>query len=58
MAAGLVDRVLLTIFPVVTAKTGVDPLFAGGAEFDLDLIDSRTLDGRTIELVYRPHLHP
>jgi len=25
--------------------------------FDLDLIESRTLDGRTLELIYRPALH-
>jgi dihydrofolate reductase len=57
MAAGLVDRVQVTIFPVITGRTGVDPVFAGAADFDLDLIESRTLDGRTQELVYRPTLH-
>ena len=29
----------------------------GAADFDLELIESRTLDGRTQELVYRPALH-
>ena len=57
MAAGLVDRVQVTLFPVVTAKTGTSPIFQGGADFDLDLIESRTLDGRIQELVYRPTLH-
>jgi dihydrofolate reductase len=57
MAAGLVDRIQLTIFPVITGRTGVDPVFAGAADFDLELISSRTLDGRTQELVYRPTLH-
>jgi dihydrofolate reductase len=57
MAAGLVDRVQVTIFPVITGRTGVDPVFAGAADFDLELIGSQTLDGRIQELVYRPTLH-
>lgn len=57
MAAGLVDRVQVTIFPVVSGRTGTDPVFAGAADFDLELLDSCTLDGRTQELVYRPTLH-
>jgi dihydrofolate reductase len=57
MAAGLVDRVQVTLFPVVTGKTGLDPIFAGAADFDLELIESRTLDGHIQELTYRPTLH-
>jgi dihydrofolate reductase len=57
MAAGLVDRVQLTIFPVITGQTGLDPIFQGAADFDLELIESRTLDGHTQELIYRPTLH-
>jgi dihydrofolate reductase len=57
MAAGLVDRVQLTIFPVITGQTGVEPIFEGAADFDLELLESRTLDGHTQELVYRPTLH-
>ncbi len=57
MAAGLVDRVQLTIFPVITGRTGVDPVFGGAADFDLELLESRTLDARIQELVYRPTLH-
>ena len=57
MAAGLVDRVQVTIFPVITGRTGAEPIFGGAADFDLELIESRTLDGRTQELVYRPTLH-
>src|SRR5215204_6254166 len=57
MAAGLVDRVQVTIFPVITGQTGVDPIFQGAADFDLELIEHRTLDGHTQELVYRPTLH-
>ncbi|MEV4800040.1 dihydrofolate reductase family protein [Nonomuraea sp. NPDC049421] len=57
MAAGLVDRVQVTIFPVITGQTGTSPLFKGAADFDLELLGSHTLDGRTQELVYRPTLH-
>ena len=57
MAAGLVDRVQVTIFPVITGRTGTDPIFGGAADFDLELIESRTLDGHTQELTYRPTLH-
>ncbi|HWS81829.1 MAG TPA: dihydrofolate reductase family protein [Rubrobacter sp.] len=57
MAAGLVDRVQVTIFPVITGQTGADPIFRGAADFDLELIEHRTLDGHTQELVYRPTLH-
>lgn len=57
MAAGLVDRVQVTLFPVITGRTGQEPIFRGGADFDLELIESRTLDGRTQELIYRPALH-
>jgi dihydrofolate reductase len=57
MAAGLVDRVQVTLFPVVTGQTGADPVFGGAADFDLELIESRTLDGNIQELIYRPTLH-
>ena len=57
MAAGLVDHVQVTIFPVITGQTGLDPIFRGAADFDLALIESRTLDGNTLELIYRPDLH-
>jgi dihydrofolate reductase len=57
MAAGLVDRVQVTLFPVITGKTGEEPIFAGADDFDLELIESRTLDGNTQELIYRPTLH-
>jgi dihydrofolate reductase len=57
MAAGLVDRLQVTIFPALTGQSGVEPVFQGAADFDLELIECRTLDGRTQELVYRPTLH-
>jgi dihydrofolate reductase len=57
MAAGLVDRVQVTLFPVLTGRTGDAPIFEGAADFDLELIESRTFDGHIQELVYRPTLH-
>jgi dihydrofolate reductase len=57
MAAGLVDRVQLTVFPVITGQTGARPVFQGAEDFDLELLESRTLDGHTTELVYRPARH-
>jgi dihydrofolate reductase len=57
MAAGLVDRVQVTVFPVITGQTGVDPIFQGAADFDLELLETRTLDGHIQELIYRPTLH-
>ena len=57
MTAGLVDRVQVTLFPVITGQTGEEPIFGGAADFDLELLEQRTLDGRTQELTYRPTLH-
>jgi hypothetical protein len=47
----------MTIFPVITGQTGDEPIFQGAADFDLELIQSRTLDGNIQELTYRPILH-
>lgn len=57
LAAGLVDRLQVTIFPALTGRTGTEPIFDGTEDFDLDLLYCRTLDGRTQELIYRPELH-
>ncbi|TWD29466.1 dihydrofolate reductase [Streptomyces sp. T12] len=57
MAAGLVDRLQVTIFPVITGRTGLDRIFEGAADFDLELIECRTLDNRIQECVYRPTVH-
>ena len=57
MAAGLVDRVQVTLFPVVTGQTGQQPIFHGAADFDLELVEARTLDGHVQELTYVPTLH-
>ena len=57
MAAGLVDRLQVTLFPVITGQTGLDPIFRGAADFDLELVENRTLDGHIQELIYRPTRH-
>lgn len=57
MAAGLIDRLQLTIFPVISGRTGARPILEGADDFDLELLESRTLDGHTLELVYRPTSH-
>ena len=57
MAAGLVDRVQVTLFPVITGQTGQDPIFQGAADFDLELIERRTLDVHIQELTYQPSRH-
>jgi len=57
MAAGLVDRIEVTIFPVISGRTGTSPVLAGAGDFDLELLESRTFDGRSQLLVYRPTAH-
>jgi dihydrofolate reductase len=57
MAAGLVDRLQVTLFPVITGQTGLEPIFQGAADFDLELVENRTLDDHTQELIYRPTVH-
>ncbi len=57
MAAGLVDHVQVTLFPVITGQTGTKPIFGDSADFHLELIESRTLDSHIQELTYRPLLH-
>jgi dihydrofolate reductase len=57
MAAGLVDYVQLTLFPAISGQTGAEPIFHDAADFDLELVESQTLDGHILELIYRPTLH-
>jgi len=54
MEAGLIDRLQITVFPVISGHTGTSPIFRGAEDFDLQLLEHRVLDGRTVELVYRP----
>jgi dihydrofolate reductase len=55
--AGLVDRIEVTVFPVISGSTGTSPIFGGAGDFDLELLETRTFDGRSQLLVYRPNAH-
>lgn len=54
---GLVDILQVVIFPVVTGQTGLEPIFADWPDLDLELVGSRTFDGRTQLLQYVPTPH-
>lgn len=47
LAAGLVDRLEVIMFPAISGRAGEVALFHDGAEFGLELIESTVLDGRT-----------
>ena len=57
MAAGLVDFVQVTVYPVITGASGQEPIFGGAADFDLELVEQRTLDRDIQQLTYRPTAH-
>jgi dihydrofolate reductase len=54
---GLVDTLQLVVFPVVTGQTGLEPIFPDWPDLDLELVTSRTFDGRMQLLRYVPTLH-
>ena len=54
LAAGLVDRFRVVVFPVITGVTGKDRIFDGYPDVALDLVDHRTFDGRLQLLEYVP----
>jgi dihydrofolate reductase len=54
LAAGLVDRLDVMVFPVITGESGENPILADLPDIDLELVDSRLLDGRVQQLVYVP----
>ena len=45
------------IFPMITGQTGKRAIFEAAADFDLELIEQRTLDANIQELIYRPTRH-
>jgi dihydrofolate reductase len=49
LAAGLVDRLQITIFPVVSGQTGQEPVFESAEDFDLELLETHTYDARIQE---------
>jgi dihydrofolate reductase len=54
LAAGLVDRLEVTVFPIINGATGSNPILAGLPDIDLELVESELLDGRVQRLVYLP----
>lgn len=54
LEAGVVDRFRVVVFPVITGKTGQERIFDGYPDIKLDLISSRTFDGRLQLLEYAP----
>lgn len=54
LRAGVVDRFRVVVFPVVTGATGRDRIFDGYPDITLDLVESRTFDGRLQLLEYVP----
>ncbi|MGQ4485457.1 dihydrofolate reductase family protein [Streptomyces sp. 372A] len=54
LAAGLVDRFRVVVFPVITGATGRERIFDAYPDVRLDLVKSRTFDGRLQLLEYAP----
>lgn len=54
LKAGLVDRFRVVVFPVITGSTGRERIYDGYPDIGLDMIGSRTFDGRIQLLDYIP----
>jgi dihydrofolate reductase len=54
LRAGIVDRFRVVVFPVITGATGKERIFDGYPDVTLDLVESRTFDGRLQLLEYVP----
>ena len=56
LKAGLVDRFRLVVFPVITGSTGYERIYDGYPDIALDMVASRTFDGRLQLLEYIPRI--
>ncbi|MDQ0104119.1 dihydrofolate reductase [Paenarthrobacter nicotinovorans] len=56
LSAGLVDRYRLVVFPVISGKTGRERIYDGYPDVALDMVESRTFDGRLQMLEYVPRV--
>ena len=56
LKAGLVDRFRVVVFPVITGSTGTDRIYDGYPDVALDMVASRTFDGRLQLLEYVPRV--
>lgn len=54
LTAGLVDRFRVVVFPVITGRTGQERIYDGYPDVALEMVDSRTFDGRIQLLEYVP----
>jgi dihydrofolate reductase len=54
LTAGLVDRFRVGVFPVITGATGQDRIYDGYPDVALELVSTRTFDGRILMLEYVP----
>lgn len=54
LTAGLVDRFRVVVFPVITGSSGRERIYDGYPDVALDMISSRTFDGRIQMLEYVP----
>ncbi len=54
LTAGLVDRFRVVVFPVITGSTGRDRIYDGYPDISLDMLGSRTFDGRLQLVEYKP----
>ena len=54
LRAGVVDRFRVVVFPVITGATGKERIFDGYPDIALELVESRTFDGRLQLLEYVP----
>jgi len=54
LEGGLVDRFRVVVFPVITGSTGYDRIYDGFPDVALDMVTSRTFDGRLQLLEYVP----
>ena len=54
LEAGVVDRFRVVVFPVITGATGKERIFDGYPDVALELVESRTFDGRLQLLEYVP----
>ena len=54
LRAGLVDRLRVVVFPVITGSTGKDRVYDGYPDVSLEMVGSRVFDGRLQLLEYVP----
>ena len=54
LKAGLVDRFRVVVFPVITGSTGKERIYDGYPDVGLEMISSRTFDGRSQLVEYVP----